>query len=270
MCALYINPKIKVRYYYNLLLRRVLYRSKAPHGVGFLLLFLGMFSLFNGGYKKTVSSTSEVLGISVKNIEDVSTNPISIKYKSSFSQKDTDEYESISFPKERKNDPNLEYGTEKVVQEGINGKKTSTYKVTYWKNDEITKDLVKVSIDEPVAEITQVGTKVVWRDIKTELGTLKYWRKLHVFATKYDGNCPGCRGLTYSGTLVRKGVCAVDPKVISLGTNFYVEGYGMCRSEDIGGLIKGNRIDLGFEDAKTGNWYTRWTDIYLLTSSPDE
>jgi 3D (Asp-Asp-Asp) domain-containing protein len=93
-----------------------------------------------------------------------------------------------------------------------------------------------------------------------------------VFATKYDGDCYGCSGRTYSGTSVAQGVCATDPKVIALGTNFYVEdvpGYGACRAEDIGGAIKGNRIDLGYENAENHLWGAGYTDVYLLTNAPE-
>ncbi len=49
---------------------------------------------------------------------------------------------------------------------------------------------------------------------------------------------------TASGTHVHKGVMAVDPRVIKMGTRVYVPGYGMARAEDTGGAIKGSRIDL--------------------------
>jgi len=51
-------------------------------------------------------------------------------------------------------------------------------------------------------------------------------------------------GITKTGASVRWGVIAVDPRVISLGENVYVEGYGQARALDTGGAIKGNRIDL--------------------------
>jgi 3D (Asp-Asp-Asp) domain-containing protein len=57
---------------------------------------------------------------------------------------------------------------------------------------------------------------------------------------------------------------AVDPAVIPLGTNVYIPGYGIGRAEDIGGAIKGRRIDLGFEDIDDGWWSARWVDVYLL------
>jgi 3D (Asp-Asp-Asp) domain-containing protein len=64
-------------------------------------------------------------------------------------------------------------------------------------------------------------------------------------------------GKTYLGTKVRPGVIAVDPKVIPLGTRVWVSGYKhpnlpangfMAVAEDIGGAIRGNRIDI-FIDA---------------------
>jgi len=42
-----------------------------------------------------------------------------------------------------------------------------------------------------------------------------------------------------------KGVVAVDPRVIRLGSRLYVEGYGFAVAGDTGGSIKGKRIDLG-------------------------
>lgn len=52
--------------------------------------------------------------------------------------------------------------------------------------------------------------------------------------------------LTHLGGKVRKGVVAVDPKVVPLGTRLWVEGYGEAVAEDTGSAIKGNRIDLAF------------------------
>jgi len=237
-----------------------------------VLLIFGLITIFG---KQLLITNNAVLGVSdsvvtaIKSDSPVLETTVSLKINSSFDHKEVEEPETIPFETEYKDDPEKEYGLEEVIQEGINGIKTYIYKVAFWHNEEISRDLLGTKVEPAVPEIISVGKKVIWREVSTEYGTLKYWRKLHVFATKYDGNCTGCRGLTYSGTLVRKGVCAVDPKVIPLGTNFYVEGYGMCRSEDIGGLIKGNRIDLGYEDVTKGTWRTGYTNIYLLTSAPE-
>ena len=52
--------------------------------------------------------------------------------------------------------------------------------------------------------------------------------------------------LTYVGGKVKKGVVAVDPVVIPMGTKLWVEGYGEAMAVDQGSAIKGNRIDLAF------------------------
>lgn len=65
----------------------------------------------------------------------------------------------------------------------------------------------------------------------------------------YPGpECTGesCDGLTSTGKKARFGIIAVDPKVIPLGTKVYIQGYGFAEAEDVGGAIKGNRIDLCF------------------------
>jgi 3D (Asp-Asp-Asp) domain-containing protein len=51
-------------------------------------------------------------------------------------------------------------------------------------------------------------------------------------------------GLTASGIPVRRGVVAVDPRVIPLGTRMYVPGYGRGIAADVGSAIKGRIIDL--------------------------
>jgi uncharacterized protein YabE (DUF348 family)/3D (Asp-Asp-Asp) domain-containing protein len=71
-------------------------------------------------------------------------------------------------------------------------------------------------------------------------------------ASAYDdslANYPGYTGLTASGTRVRPGVIAVDPRVIPLGTRVYIEHmdgtpWGYAIAEDTGGAIKGNKIDI--------------------------
>lgn len=67
-------------------------------------------------------------------------------------------------------------------------------------------------------------------------------------ATAYTADCEGCSGITYTGIDLRnspeKKVVAVDPTVIPLGSIVEVEGYGRAVAGDIGGAIKGDRIDL--------------------------
>jgi 3D (Asp-Asp-Asp) domain-containing protein/peptidoglycan hydrolase CwlO-like protein len=69
-------------------------------------------------------------------------------------------------------------------------------------------------------------------------------------------------GITATGLRARKGVVAVDPRVIPLGTKLYIEGYGEAQAADTGGWIKGNRIDLCFDSLQECMVYGR-RNIYI-------
>jgi 3D (Asp-Asp-Asp) domain-containing protein len=57
-------------------------------------------------------------------------------------------------------------------------------------------------------------------------------------------------GITFSGTRAREGrTIAVDPRRIPLGSRVYIHELKEIRyAEDIGGAIRGNRIDLYMDD----------------------
>jgi 3D (Asp-Asp-Asp) domain-containing protein len=68
------------------------------------------------------------------------------------------------------------------------------------------------------------------------------------------------QGYTATGTYVHPGTCAVDPRVIPLGSYITIAGLGTCHAEDTGGAIIGYRIDVWVPTvaqayALTG-WYT--------------
>lgn len=69
-----------------------------------------------------------------------------------------------------------------------------------------------------------------------------------VSASAYTANCKGCSGITKTGVNLKSNpnqkVIAVDPTVIPLGSKVYVEGYGHATAADIGGAIKGHKIDV--------------------------
>ena len=71
-------------------------------------------------------------------------------------------------------------------------------------------------------------------------------------------------GKTALGVPVGKGVVAVDPKLIPLGTKLHVPGYGPGLAADIGYAIKGRVIDLWFPTtAKARNWGRRTVTITI-------
>ncbi len=72
-------------------------------------------------------------------------------------------------------------------------------------------------------------------------------------------------GRTYTGKKARYGLVAVDPKVIPLGTELFIEGYGKAEAADIGGAIKGNKIDLCFTTYAEAKKYGRKKiKVYIL------
>lgn len=204
--------------------------------------------------------------------------------ESSFTEKLQEETEIIPKTTVYQDDPETEAGEEKVLEEGSDGKKTKIYKITYYKPantsgvSSVPSDALSPEVNQEEYERTLIsvettpakdkkilrGTKIVWRTLDTADGEIQYWKKMRVYATHYDSHCPGCNEWTAIGMRAGKGVIAVDPKVIPLRSKVYVPGYGMAVAGDTGGAIKGNIIDLGFDDAKTAGWRAKFVDIYLL------
>lgn len=93
----------------------------------------------------------------------------------------------------------------------------------------------------------------------------RYRRVINMEASAYTTQDPGSGLYTYRGHLLRKGLVAVDPKVIPLGTRLYVEGYGYAIADDTGGYIKGNRIDLAYENRREALQFgRRMVTVYIL------
>jgi uncharacterized protein YabE (DUF348 family) len=168
-------------------------------------------------------------------------------------------------------------GIEKVVEQGRNGKKEETLLVTYHDGVETDSKVVDSKIiEEPKNRVIEKGTKDM---LVTSRGSVRFKRAINMTATAYDatfestGKHPGDPGygITRSGTKVRPGVVAVDPKVIPLGTKLYVKSldstpdYGFASAEDTGGAIKGNKIDLYMESPEDVRKYgKRKVLVYIL------
>ncbi len=248
-------------------------------------IFIGIQILFLALYFSRISffTDRQVLGASVyestqDNEEDIEKEisfpkvayRLDISTQTAFDQKEVTEHEPILFETEYIDDEDFEYGLERVEQVGVNGVETTTYLVTFWVDEELDRLLLSTEVENSITEIIALGKKIVWHRLDTpEYGKIKYWRKMTVWATKYDSTCEGCNNTTALGAPVQQGVCAVDPSVISMYTHFYVPGYGKCQALDVGGAIKGNKIDLAYEDAWEGSWRTGYTDIYLMDNEPE-
>lgn len=75
-------------------------------------------------------------------------------------------------------------------------------------------------------------------------GVPRYQKAMTMEATAYLPTDGGGHGITASGMVARRGVVAVDPEVIPLGTRLYIPGYGYAVAGDTGRLIRGHRVDL--------------------------
>lgn len=186
-----------------------------------------------------------------------------------------EQHDPISPSTTYETDPTLPVGEVRIIN-GVEGVKLSRYRVTY-KNGQLMEPRILLSTSvaqAPVATRHIDGTKVVAgsRPTLTAPGySGPYVRKMNVMSTWYNAaggvwerDDPNY-GRTATGVIVDIGVCAVDPRVIPLGTRFYVDGYGPCVAADTGGLIKGNIIDLGYpESVGDPGWGKHPVDIYIL------
>ena len=90
-----------------------------------------------------------------------------------------------------------------------------------------------------------------------------------VTATAYTAKCDGCSGVTSTGVDLNANpnakVIAVDPNVIPLGSEVYVEGYGYATAADVGGAIKGNKIDLHVPTKEEAvNWGAQQVNVTVI------
>jgi len=184
----------------------------------------------------------------------------------------------IPFNVQNRENSHLDKGTERVVREGKEGIREKLFRVVFEDGKEVVRELVKEAVVlNPVDKIVEFGTVL---NHKTARGdTIRYKKVIDMRATAYTasladtGKSPGnpMFGITATGIRAYKGVIAVDPKVIPLGTRVYVEvagstpDYGYAVAADTGGAIKGNLIDLYFDDQHTADsWGYKRVKVYIL------
>ena len=164
--------------------------------------------------------------------------------------------EELNFSIVKRLNPMLEAGETQTVQEGVNGEKKVTYNVKYEKGVEVFREAVSEElVKEPVDKIVEYGNKNASADAPVNTGMLDYKYVITCEATAYDLSPEengGYAGQTATGVPLDKGVIAVDPRVIPLGSRVYIEAldgswsYGYAVAADTGGAIKGKRVDLCF------------------------
>ncbi|MGM0844795.1 MAG: LysM peptidoglycan-binding domain-containing protein [Bacillota bacterium] len=121
---------------------------------------------------------------------------------------------------------------------------------------------------EPAAVEESVPAQPTETPVNTQ-PTQEAANAITVSATAYTASCEGCSGITKTGVdLIANPdakVIAVDPNVIPLGTEVYVEGYGYATAQDIGGAIKGNKIDVFIPERQDAlAWGVRSVKVTIL------
>ena len=184
------------------------------------------------------------------------------------------EQETIPFDTVTIADPAMELDTN-VEQPGRSGVSQKRTMIRYENGVEVKRvaDPDFVVLQAPQNKELRYGTNVVIRTLDTPSGPIEYWRKIRAYATSYSAATSGTPktakwyGITATGLPMKKGMVAVDPSVIRLGTQLYVEGYGVGLAADTGSGVRGRWVDLGYDDDNLQGWWW-WVDVYLLTPVP--
>lgn len=127
----------------------------------------------------------------------------------------------------------------------------------FYKNDKVNSILSGLRGDE-----SSEKEKIVIREVR-EIMEVEWY---YFIASGYSANDPaqGTNNITATGKEIKKGMVAVDPKAIPLGTKIEIKDMGIFIAEDTGGKIKGNRIDIYFDTKKEAKEFGRkgiWVKI---------
>lgn len=172
----------------------------------------------------------------------------------------------IPFETYHQSDRSMSIGEERELQSGEPGVRQLVTRIIEEDGQEIGQQILSDElVKEPVNQVVAYGTAGV---VARGGQNFRYTQELSMTATGYTAgpeSNPWGTGHTYTGILATRGVVAIDPSVIPLGTRVYVEGYGPALAADIGGAIKGMRIDLCFDTVDEAlEWGVRTVTVYVL------
>jgi 3D (Asp-Asp-Asp) domain-containing protein len=175
-------------------------------------------------------------------------------------EKTVKEQFAVPAPTERRDDSSLLRGQQNLLREGTPGEGERLIKVVCEDGKEVSREtILERVVRPPVSRIVAYGTGST---VSRGGNVLRFRRAFDARATAYSHNAGS---YTATGHRVRSGVVAVDPRVVPLGSRLYIDGYGYGTALDVGGAIKGDRIDLFFpSEAECRRWGVRWVRVYIL------
>jgi uncharacterized protein YabE (DUF348 family) len=178
------------------------------------------------------------------------------------------ETEPLPFETEHQPVSNLQLDKQTVVQAGSQGIIARRLRIRLEDGKEIARQIEAEFIaQEPKPRILGYGTKIVPQTINISGATLNSWRAVNMYAVSYNPTSAGGT-VTASGLPLQKGVAAVDPTYIPLGTRLFIPGYGEAIAADTGGGVNGRIIDLGYSDHDYEAWH-QWVTVYFLWPPPE-
>lgn len=194
--------------------------------------------------------------------------------------------DEIEFDTEYIDDSDMMKGETRLISEGKKGCLTTVQRVSSRDGVELSRVNVSREITvKPVNRVVARGTKeaaiqtpaetpAAKGDTGTTINGMKYRKKITMQATAYSTSPSENGGYSVSamGNPLKRGIVAIDPDVVPLGSKVYVEStdgswvYGVASAEDTGGAIRGSKIDLCYEgSASSVNKFGRRScNVYIL------
>jgi len=219
----------------------------------------------------TVGTVGELLadnGVKLNTVDKVSPAPANpVPYNKDIVVKRTtyaytSKTEAIAYQRVYKKNPYMEVGRSYISIMGQNGLLKKTIKVTKVAQKAVSSAVVKTqTVKAVVHEVYDVGTaRLDLKPVRT------YTMSATAYSNRRSTILDGKDHLYgYSGLWLHYGTCAVDRRLIPMGTVLYVEGYGYAVAADTGSSINGNCIDLFFNSyGDACRWGRQSVKVYVL------
>lgn len=166
---------------------------------------------------------------------------------------DTEIFETIPYEIKTIETDTVPKGTKILLRSGINGTADCIYRERYLNGELQSSEKISENVDmHPQTEVVYEGVGGKFQAPNGQWIEYLYWFDAEATAYGVDTGFGGDGKYVASGKIAQIGMIAVDPNVIPLGSKCYVIGdsydIGVVYAEDIGGAIKGNKIDIYMGD----------------------